>query len=48
MGAVSPPPPAPLSTLQPFLLLYLHPGVFLHFFFDSPEHDEAALHCFFL
>ena len=30
-----------------FFFLYLQPSVVLHFFFDSPEHDEAALHCFF-
>ena len=31
----------------PFFFLYLQPSVFLHSFFDSPEHDEAALHCLF-
>jgi len=31
-----------------FFFLYLQPSVVLHSRFDSPEHDEAALHCFFL
>ena len=31
-----------------FFFSYLQPSVVLHSRFDSPEHDEAALHCFFL